>query len=142
MHCTTFLPSILSYKTLVCDFSEGLDFESVKWDIWDYHTNVHLLSSGNAVQVCTLINNGQIITFDTTKFSDYLNSGTTLTINQYCMFGGQEFSQGGLNLVTGAKCKVTGSGTLKQQLFLVKMKQHIMQRYQQHYYQILDKKFQ
>jgi hypothetical protein len=106
---------------LVGDYNEGVDFESIKWDIWsllgdiNILNNVHLLDNitGNGVQVCTLLSTSIIINFDSTKYSDYISSTVAWPIDQYAITGGQEFDNGEVNLYTGIKAKVTGSGILR-----------------------------
>ena len=50
--------------------------------------------------------------FDATQFVDYIDSTHTSAIDQYALLGGQEFDIGSVNLFTGIKLRVTGSGLL------------------------------
>ena len=106
--------SSLYNLSLVGHYLEGITPTEIKWDLWTYHTNCNLLDTvdNKQVQLVTLLSNGNIIYFDATQFVDYIDSTHTSAIDQYALLGGQEFDIGSVNLFTGIKLRVTGSGLL------------------------------
>jgi len=105
--------------TLVGDYNEGIGQESLKWDLWSYHTNSHLLDSptGFEVEVCTLLPSGAIIKFNPNNLDDYIDGIITNPILQFAHFGGHEPVEGVVNLFTGVKLKATGSGSIRTTIF-------------------------
>lgn len=99
------------------DFNEGLNFESIKWDIWKFPNDPHtIVADVSSMTEETVIKfgslDGNIYKLDDTVLNDYGNF-----INANVKFGSLPIeSDGGILHFTGCRLRVVGSGILSVQI--------------------------
>jgi hypothetical protein len=120
IHVTGFDANSQMYNmALVGDFNEGIDWESIKWDLWTYHNNVRIFdnASGTGAVLCTLLSTGIIVTFNTNLQTDYVSPGVTSPIVQSVITAGIDFNAGGISDFFGIRTKCVGIGDLNITLY-------------------------